>query len=118
MTLGDGLTEGCGDVEVENTDAWARHPDAWAEQPADEAEDCTLDAEAVPFVQGMIPEGTPQQHQWTSEGGQHPDHYSDQEEGQGTTAGEYGRPRQYGAGGEYDRQGQEHYGRRGTPDQD
>lgn len=102
MSQDNGTTEGFGDVEAQNMDRWARHPGGWAEQPADEAEDLRLDGEAAPFAQGMMPEGALRQRQSGGQGGQHPDQHS---QGQGMTPGQH------------DSQGEEPYGRRGTPDE-
>jgi hypothetical protein len=110
---------GFDDVAAQNADEWAREPGGWAEQPEDVAADHARDAEVPPFVGGMMPEGTPQQRRWADEGGQHPDTSSRQGQGQGQGQGmppdQYRRSQQYGPGGEYDSQGEEPYGRRGTP---
>lgn len=113
--LDNGVENGWGDVEAENADGWARHPSGWAEQPADDAEDAAGRGELPPADRGAMPESTPQQGRWAEQGGQHPDVYSEQRQGQGMTPQRYGRPREYGPEGEYDAQGEEPYGRRGVP---
>lgn len=64
-----------------------------------------------------MPEGTLRRRQWRDQGGQRADQRSQQGAGQGMTPDQYDKPAQYGTGGEHDSQGEEPYGRRGTPDE-